>query len=93
VGRRKNNRNRVVDPNAALRATLPDLELNISKLTRQHVEAVVKEIGPEHAYLRLGISRSTLYEWRKKWRAEDRARAREREECMEYKEKVEGEGR
>lgn len=48
-------------------------ELRLGVLTRQHVEAVVREHGPERAWRELGIARNTLYRWRRKWKREDHA--------------------
>jgi transposase-like protein len=55
----------------------PDEEYNLHTLTRQHVEATIREHGIERAWKLLGISRRTLYEWRKRWREEDRRAAAE----------------
>ena len=48
-------------------------EVNLAVLTRQHVEAVILERGMEEAWKALGVGRTTLYRWRRKWRREDRA--------------------
>lgn len=52
-----------------------DIDLNVRRLTREHVEAVCDEFGPDHAWMRLGISRSTLYKWRRDWRVADERKA------------------
>lgn len=56
-----------------------DIDLNVRRLTRAHVEAVCDEFGPDHAWVRLGISRSTLYKWRRDWKAEDEAKGTTKE--------------
>jgi transposase len=51
--------------------TLAATELDLRRLRRAHVEEVVGKLGPDAAWLRLGISRATLYRWLRRWRAED----------------------
>lgn len=55
--------------------------INLRDVMREHVEAVVKAIGPEAAWPRLGISRTTLYTWRREWKKQDASRARAREKA------------
>src|SRR5271166_6115815 len=51
----------------------PDEKFNLAALTRQHVEAAIRELGPERAWRALGVARTTLYRWMRKWKREDRA--------------------
>jgi transposase-like protein len=46
----------------------PIEELRLSVLTRQHVEAVIREMGPERAWKALGVARTTLYRWMREWK-------------------------
>lgn len=53
-------------------ATQPAEEFNLEVLTRQHVQAVIREQGPERAWKALGVSRTTLYRWMREWKKADR---------------------
>lgn len=74
------NENQNGDSGNEKRRRRSDVDLNVRRLTRAHVEAVCDEYGPDHAWMYLGISRSTLYKWRREWREVDRALAAERME-------------
>jgi hypothetical protein len=51
----------------------PQEEFNLAVLTRQHVEATIREMGPERAWKALGVARTTLYRWMREWKRADRA--------------------
>ena len=53
----------------------------MEKLTRIHCEATIRDLGIERAWKALGIARTTLYRWRREWRAEDRRAKRERDKA------------
>lgn len=67
----------------------PELDQSLAHAIREHVLRVLGDsTGPNEARRKLGVGRTTLYRWLKRWKREDRA-ARDRDR-VEAKEKGEG---
>ena len=70
-----------IAPDVPIPPDIPAEDLRLDPLIRQHVEWVIREYGMLAAPDRLGIGRTTLYRWTRKWRRADRRAELAREEA------------
>lgn len=73
---------------------MPELDQSLAHAIREHVLRVLHDsTGPNEARQKLGVGRTTLYRWLRRWKAEElRERAVEREK-ENQREKTERENR